>query len=545
MLRMLIALLVVGLLSVHGARADVTTTAEGETAAPPAESEASESAQAADDPAPTEGGDAAAAQPFSFEDVVERARQLAATPFEAPRAELPEALNTIDYDAFRHIRYRPDRALWRDERMFEIQFFHLGFLYQVPVRINIIDGGVASEAIFDPGMFDYSQAGLDQQIPSGLGFAGFRIHYPLHEPAYKDEIAVFLGASYFRLLGRDQQFGASARGLAIDTAHPRGEEFPIFREFWLVKPEANAHTLTIYALLDSNRVTGAYRFVIDPGTATAMDVTAEVFARQDMDKIGIAPLTSMYLFGESDSRRFDDFRPEVHDSDGLLMQTGAGAWIWRPLENHPELKVSAFMDTNPRGFGLLQRDRDFARYLDLEAGYHRRPSLWVEPRGEWGPGAVELVEIPLNDETNDNIVAYWTPEKQLRAGETMAFSYRIQAMSRMPSQLTVGHVERTLTGAPSAWLPSPFPENTRLFVIDYDGGDLPNLSPEQPVEAQITTSSGRIIDQIVQKIPQGDGWRVAFRVDPEGSDTVDMTVRLTLYGEPVAEDWAYLWLVRP
>jgi periplasmic glucans biosynthesis protein len=580
MLRTLIVVLMVSLLSVVPARADDTSRAEGETiltaegeAAPVAEGEASpapegEAAPSAEgEAAPAPEGEAASApegeaapaaegeapaaapvpapQPFAFEDVVERARRLADKPFEAPGVALPNELANVDYDAFRQIRFRPDRALWRNERMFELQFFHLGFLYLQPVRINVVDGGVTSEVMFDPGMFDYAATGLERAVPPLLGFAGFRIHYPLHGPDYKDEVGVFLGASYFRILGRDQQFGASARGLAVDTAHPRGEEFPIFREFWLVKPQPDEHVLTIYALLDSERVTGAYRFVLRPGTTTAVDVSAEVFARADIDKIGIAPLTSMFLFGEGDARKFDDFRPEVHDSDGLLMQTGAGRWIWRPLVNHRELQVSAFSDTNPRGFGLVQRDRDFTNYLDMEAAYHRRPGLWVEPVGEWGEGTVELVEIPLADETNDNIVAYWTPRKPLKAGEAIGFAYRLKAVSELPFRLPLAHAERTLTGAPSVVNPERFAAGTRLFVVDFNGGDLPHLDAGQPVEARIAMSAGRIVDQIVQKIPETGGWRVAFRVDPEGNGTVDLTLKLMLYGLPIAEDWAYLWQVRP
>lgn len=560
MLRTLIVVFTLCLLFLAPARADEQTpdasggalttggegipVAQGEGAppAPPAE-EAGEGA-------PAEGEAPAVApspppQPFAFEDVVERARRLAEQPFQAPQVALPPELANVDYDAFRQIRFQGPRALWRGEAMFEIQFFHLGFLYVQPVRINVVDGGVPSEVMFDPGMFDYGDTGLEGIVPPLLGFAGFRIHYPLHGPAYKDELTVFLGASYFRVLGRDQQFGASARGLAVDTAHPQGEEFPIFREFWLVKPQADDHVLTVYALLDGERVTGAYRFVIHPGTSTAVDVTAEVFARADIDKIGIAPLTSMFLFGEADRRRFDDFRPEVHDSDGLLMLTSTGRWIWRPLVNYRDLQVSALTDTNPRGFGLLQRDRDFANYLDLEAGYHRRPTLWIEPHGDWGPGAVELVEIPLADETNDNIVAYWIPQKQLRAGETLAFSYRIQAMSEMRLHPALAHVERTLTGAPAAWQPDPFPAGSRLFVIDYKGGDMPHLDADQPVKAEITTTAGRVINQIVTRIPETGGWRVAFRIDPEGNQTVDMIIRLTLYGTPIAEDWSYLWQSRP
>ena len=83
-----------------------------------------------------------------------------------------------------------------------------------------------------------------------------------------------------RASARDQVFGLSARGLAIDTAESWGEEFPWFREFWLVTPAPNAKELTIYALLDSPRVTGAYRFAVEPGEQTRVDVECRLFLRE-------------------------------------------------------------------------------------------------------------------------------------------------------------------------------------------------------------------------------------------------------------------------
>lgn len=528
---------------------DQAAPAEGRTApaegGPPASPEAGAQGEAAApgaEPPPAAPSEGAAMRPFSYDDVVQRARALAAEPFQAPQADLPEALENAQYDTYREIEFRRDRALWRDEAMFQVQFFHLGFLYQQPVRINVVDGGTASEVMFDPTMFNYRNSGLEDDVAGVSGFAGFKLLFALNAPDKFDEVTVFLGASYFRLLGRDQVFGASVRGLAVDTAMPRGEEFPFFREFWLVKPRPNDLTLTIYALLDSQRVSGAYQFIIDPGTATVVDVRSTVFAREDMDKVGIAPLTSMYLFGEPRMRTFDDFRPEVHDSDGLMMLTGAGDWIWRPLANGRELKVSAFQDENPRGFGLLQRDRNFHNYLDLEALYDRRPGLWVEPRGDWGKGAVELVEIPSDQEIHDNIVAYWVSATPWEAGQSREFHYRVYAISEMPFRVPLAQAVRTRIGSPI--IPGQqnnFPPDARLIVVDFGGDDLPYLSGTQPVTAEIWTNKGRIIDQAVSRIPQEGGWRVAFRVDPEGSADIDMTLKLKLYDRPIAETWSYRW----
>jgi glucans biosynthesis protein len=275
---------------------------------------------------------------------------------------------------------------------------------------------------------------LARHMPATLGFAGFRVHYPLQTPTYKDELIAFLGASYFRVLGRNTVYGLSARGLALDTASTSGEEFPYFTDFWLVKPaQPEQRTLTIYALLDGPSVAGAYQFVILPGTVTQVTVTSELFPRKRIAKLGVAPLTSMFLFGEDPAgHRFKDFRPEVHDSDGLLMQTGVGAWLWRPLMNPADLQVNRFMDQHPRGFGLSQRDRNFSHYLDSQSQFQRRPSYWVQPLGDWGKGGVELVEIPTDEEIHDNIVAYWVPSQPVERGKPLRFDYVLSAYMDSP-----------------------------------------------------------------------------------------------------------------
>jgi glucans biosynthesis protein len=345
---------------------------------------------------------------FGFDDVAQRARQLAAKPYEKP-ADLAQELQSLTYDQYRDIRFNPQRSRWRGSAQFELAFFHRGFHFQLPVKINEVDPDRVQEIRFSSEDFDYGANKLPPKVLKDAGFAGFRVHFPIDTPKYKDETLVFLGASYFRALGKGQVYGISARGLALDTALSSGEEFPQFTEFWIERPSPTAKELTIYALLDSKSVTGAYRFVLQPGVETAIDVRLQLNFRRSVGKIGIAPLTTMFLSGENQRSSVMDYRPEVHDSDGLSIHADNGEWIWRPLIDPRRLLVTSFGLTNPAGFGLMQRDRSFAHYEDLEARYQARPSAWVVPKGNWGAGRVELVQIPTPDETNDNIVAFWVP----------------------------------------------------------------------------------------------------------------------------------------
>mgnify|MGYP000327270674 CR=1 FL=1 len=350
---------------------------------------------------------------FTLDKVVEKARVLAKSPYQPPKDMVPKWLLDITYDQLRDIRFIPDKSHWRPDGLpFELQFFHAGLYFDRTVKINeITDAGVVPIA-FSTDLFNYEKSAreLKEKIPPNLGFAGFRIHGNINTPNYKDEVAVFLGASYFKSLAKGQVYGLSARGLAIDTAQPQGEEFPWFREFWIQRPDPHDTNITVYALLDSPRTTGAYRFVITPGTQTLMEVDCTLFLRKAIDKLGIAPLTSMFFYGENTNQRpKDSFRPEIHDSDGLMIEMETGEWIWRPLRNPTFLQVNAFEADNPRGFGLMQRDLNFDHYQDLEAHYEKRPSAWITTKGPWGRGWVELVQIPTDDEIHDNIVAFWRP----------------------------------------------------------------------------------------------------------------------------------------
>ncbi|WP_413616195.1 glucan biosynthesis protein [Halomonas cupida] len=478
-----------------------------------------------------------------FDQVTEQARSLADESWTAPSVELPSELSDMDYDRYRQIRYRDDQALWNDSGLFQVELFHPGFLYDHPVAINVLEDEQVREVPFDQQRFRYDDeaAPLGELDLSDLGYAGFRLHFPLNKADYRDEFAVFLGASYFRLVGRDQGYGLSARGLAIDTAAPEGEEFPSFREFWLVRPADDATQVTIFALLDSESVTGAYRFDITPGQRTEVTTEARLFARQDVGKLGIAPLTSMFMHGEMQRHSEDDYRPRVHDSSGLLMATSRGEWTWRVLSNPQRLQISGLQDTSPTGFGLIQRPNDFDAYMDMEARYEKRPSQWVEPLGEWGEGRVELVEIPTNNEFNDNITAYWVPATPMKAGESRTFRYRTFTFGE-PINEPLARVVRSRQG----WggfpgQSDPPDESLRHFIVDFRGGELEGLDPSQPVTMTLTSTSGEIREQKIQPLPDGETWRASFELMPEQGKPADMRLTLNLHGRHLTETWNAIW----
>jgi glucans biosynthesis protein len=465
------------------------------------------------------------------------AQQLSTHAFVDHQTPLPDSLTRLSYDQYRDIRFVPDRALWRNQALFEVQFFHRGFNYRRRVNINEVEpDGSVQPVQYDPADFDFGKTPRPRNLPADLGFAGFRVHYPLQRPDYKDELIVFLGASYFRVLGRDQSYGASARGLAINVAAPSGEEFPYFTDFWLVKPPPQQRTLTIYALLDSPSLTGAYEFEVRPGDTTGVAVSATLYPRKSVDKLGIAPLTSMYLYGGNSPLAVNDYRPEVHDSDGLLEQTGGGEWLWRPLVNPHTLRVSSFTDQHPRGFGLDQRDRAFHDYQDEEAHYQQRPSYWVAPLSDWGKGRIELVEIPSGEEIHDNIVAYWVPDTPLTPGKPFDFSYLLSAYLTSPLWPPGGRAVATRTAS----LSNRSGDNSRRVLVDFWGGDLNSLEAAQPVQAQVSAHGGDISNITVQRLAEDGVWRVAFKLTPKGQN-VDLRCYLTLYGEALTETWTYLY----
>ncbi|CAN5517471.1 glucan biosynthesis protein G [soil metagenome] len=477
--------------------------------------------------------------PFSFETVAERARVLATSSYQAPVNRLPKEWRELDYDAYRDIRFRPEQAIWRGEKLpFELMFFHLGRGLVEPVRINEVTPKGVQPLEYDSSMFDYGKNKLDTAPLKDSGFAGFRVHYSLNNPAYKDELIVFLGASYFRAVGKGQVYGLSARGLAVDTAEPQGEEFPRFTEFWIEKPRKGATSLTINALLNSPRVTGAYKFVIQPGTETVVNVSARIFTRSAVQKIGIAPLTSMFTFGENQPGT-NDYRPEVHDSDGLSVHTGEGEWIWRPLVNPQRLLVTSFGTTDVKGFGLQQRDRNFASYEDLEAKYQKRPSAWIEPMGDWGKGRVELVQIPSPDETNDNIVAYWVFDSATAPGRPLNVAYRMrfqQSSLTMPTNLAT--VSQTRRGRGFVQVP----DGDIKFVVEFQGAALKPFKADMKPELVISNGgNAQFTDRNLYQNEETGDWRMIVRMKRlDSSKPIELRAYLAHENKPVSETWSYI-----
>ncbi len=484
-----------------------------------------------------------AGESFSYKNIINLAESAAKKPYQEPK-KLPDVLSKITYDQWRNIRFKPEDALWRKSRLpFEVQFFHPGWLYNRVVDINIIASGKVKPLSFSPDLFHYGMNVFQDKIPKGLGFAGFRLQYPINTKKYFDEVVVFLGASYFRAVGRHQNFGLSVRGAAIDTAMDSGEEFPFFKEFWLVRPEKKAKSMTVFALLDSPSLAGAYRFIITPGKMTLMETTATLFLRKEVKKLGIAPLNSMFFYGENRNiRPVDDFRPEIHDSDGLQINTDTGEWIWRPLINPKRLLVTSFALNNPKGFGLFQRDRNFDHYQDLEANYQKRPSVWIVPGKGWGKGRVELVEIPTDSEKNDNIVSYWVPAISPKPGSAITFSYKIEWGGAGTADSPLGQVVATRTATDE--------KEGKIYLIDFQGGKLDSLTKEAKVKADVSISEGKVIEQHLQNIGDTHGWRLVFkvkrdegtldRVTPGKERPLELRAFLRKGNEVVTETWSYV-----
>ncbi|GLS43677.1 glucan biosynthesis protein G [Methylobacterium brachythecii] len=484
---------------------------------------------------------------FGFETVEQQAKALAQAPYDASIPPLPPALAALDYDAWRDIRFKPGKA-YLGERggPFRLQLFHRGFLYPRPVAVNLVHDGVASPIAYSPDLFDFGRNTLAAPLPADLGFAGIRVHYPLNKPNLLDELIVFVGASYFRFLGRDQLYGLSARGIALGTDGD-AEEFPSFRAFWIELPPKDADALTFHALLDGPSLTGAYRFVVHPGEQTTVAVTATLYPRRVLDRLGIAPLTSMFFIGEAERGHVDDYRPELHDSDGLQIAAGSGEWLWRPLDNPKSRRISSFGDRNPKGFGLMQRDRAFEDYQDLEAGYERRPSYFVETDGAWGQGSVVLVELPTDNETADNIVAFWRPAKPYAPGEPVRLSYHVRStldggLHPNARVLNTFVAKTAASGASREAQPDPAVRLKQRFLIDFTGGDLGHYLPDPAaIEVVASTTVGTIVATSITPNPHIRGFRAAVDVALDAPGATELRAYLRSGGRALSETWSYPW----
>jgi glucans biosynthesis protein len=481
--------------------------------------------------------------PFSFEMLVERARQTAAAAYVPPQT-LGAPFTDLDYDDYRNVQFNEDSALWAGPGATGVlHAYHPGWLFDSTVSLFEVVGGVATPLTFTSDDFVYygdaaGKIGAATPLP---GVAGFRINMPLNAADRFDEVVSFLGASYFRALGKDNRYGISARGLAVNTATSEAEEFPRFSAFWLERPAIGSASVTFYALLESESVAGAYRFVLTPGETTTMDVTTELFFRQDVAQLGIAPLTSMFLFGLNDRGGFDDYRTRVHDSEALIINS-ANDTLFRVLNNPEQLANSYFSAQSPKSFGLVQRHRAFDDYLDAGAHYELRPSLMVEPQGDWGSGMIRLIEIPSDLEANDNIVAFWIPQDSYTAGSSANVSYRLNwGMNPLSARSELAQVFRTLAGHGGVSGVKPRTDE-RKFVIDFEGGPLAEPFGEQVVEAQISVLGGEVLQQTLQRVEGHDAmWRLVMEVAADDDATVELRANLAAGERPLTETWVYQW----
>jgi glucans biosynthesis protein len=494
-----------------------------------------------------------AAEAFGFDALKERARDLATKPHQAPPSPRPDVLERIDYDAHGKIRFKPEMALWADgPSPWPVTFFHLGRYFQKPARMHVLDNGQAREIIYNERYFDMPTDSPAHELPQGAGFAGFRFQesrsgHPGRKGEkldwQKNDWVAFLGASYFRAIGELYQYGLSARGLAIDPAvGGKAEEFPDFTHVWLETPKEASEHVVVYALLSGPSVAGAFRFRMHRGKGVTMEIEKALYLRRDVERLGIAPLTSMYWYSEKAKATAVDWRPEVHDSDGLALWTGAGERAWRPLNNPQRTIASAFADNAPRGFGLMQRDREVGHYLD-GVFYERRPSLWVETQGDWGRGAVQLIEIPTDDEIHDNIVAMWVPDGPAKAGASYAFRYRLHWLADEPFPSTLGRVVATRLG--NGGQPGTTrPRGVRKFMVEFKGPSLETIPFGVKPEVVLSASRGAFSYVFAEAVPNDvpGHWRAQFDLTAEGSDPIEMRCFLRGGDQVLTETWLYQYL---
>ena len=500
---------------------------------------------------------AGAAQAFSLDDVATLASQRAAAPFVAASHAVPAELAGLTYDDYRDIRYQPVRNLWRADKLpYEANFFHVG-RHGDSVRVNEITADGVKPLPYDPANFNFGNTRLSPENwgdLSKLGYGGVRFFSALNTPNYKDELIVFSGASYFRALGAGQRYGLSARGLAVDTAGPGKEEFPRFTDFWLEKPKVEGGPLTVYALMDSERMTGAYRFDVKPGEQTVTEVRARIYLRatgKPVTTLGIAPLTSMFFFGENQPRP-GDFRPEVHDSDGLMIATddghGGGEWLWRPLQNPAASLVTSFAVQRLKGFGLMQRDRNFHSYEDTEARYELRPSAWITPLSDFGPGRVELLQFATPDETHDNVAAYWVPEKLPAVGQPLNLAYQIAWQGQQQTLPPNAWVTQSRRGVGYSKLSADALGQQVQFVIDFDGPALAALPEAAKVDAVATASANaRVVESLAYRNPATGAWRMTLRVErlkntdaAQADQPIELRAFLQYQQHTLSETWTNL-----
>ncbi len=472
--------------------------------------------------------------PFDPAMVTDMARSLARQPYKALPADLPEAFKSLTYDQYVAVHLRPGATLWANDNIgFALEPLHRGFIFSTPMQINLVADGAARRLSYDAALFDFGKLSPPANL-GDIGFSGFRILAPREQGGFF-ELATFQGASFFRAVGQGQEPGTMARALAIRTADPRGEEFPAIRSVWIERPTLAADTLVIYAIIDSESVSGAYRFTLRPGEATLIDTECTLFARTTLDHYGIAAMSATHLSGAIDKTRIDDLRPNVGEIDGLQILTGKGEWLWRPVSNPTTLQTSTFIDENPRGFGFLQRDRNFDDYQDDDQHWENRPSLWIEPIGDWSFGGVQLVEIPTESDVNDNIIAYWRPKA--------AAERRRGNFLRLPAVLvqTAAGAAASRDGRFVALRDGAGARSTAAFWSNSQARFSGRAKRQDDFKPNLSVSPGSIVFVRTFTSADQETFRVLFEIDPGGESYSELRLVIEAEGKPVSETWIYRW----
>jgi glucans biosynthesis protein len=472
-----------------------------------------------------------AGYPFNWDVLVTDAQRRASSAYAPKRSNLPTVFDKLSPEQYRSIRFNPDAAVWRAEALpFRLELLRASSSSQNVIAVSTVEDGMARDMTATPAMFQMTPDVNARLGTVSLPISGFRIRNRINSSKIWDEFLVFQGASYFRAVAKNLLYGLSARGLAVNTADPSGEEFPVFTHFWIERPAPRATSIVIYARLESESCTGAYKFTVTPGVVTSMDVEMTLFPRSEMRVVGIAPLTSMFLFDETNRGRLDDYRPEVHDSDGLQITTQSGEQVFRQLANPATLQVSSFTTQPPRGFGLVQRSRNQADFQDFDSQYERRPSSWVTPKGDWGAGAVELVEIPSGRETNDNIVAFWRPAQPLTSAHPVHYAYQLDWLAEPELPKGMGMTVATRSGA-------SLDGKHRVFLLDFVGAG----EKVDGLRLDLSSSAGRINNATLVPNNALHGLRASFELDPNDAPLIELRLRIMRGDAPVTETWLYRW----
>ncbi len=472
-------------------------------------------------------------QKFTQSGLVELARTLSRKPYAPPQIELPEPFNKLDYEQYINIKAQPQAHLWTQEgRGFTLEPLHRGFAFTTPVWLFMVEDETVRRIAYERGKFEFGRLNVPANLPD-LGFSGFRIYGDVQDGRQR-EIAIFQGASLYRSSGRGQNLGIMARGLTLKLGDAKGEEFPAFRAFWIERPAPLAEALVVHALLDTESVTGAYRFTLRAGEMTIIDTEMTLFPRVPIENYGVGGMQTTFFFGPHSRRTVDDPRPAVHESQGLSINNGNGEWIWRPLANPETLQISSFVDPAPRGFGLLQRERDYAAFLDDDQRFERRPSLWNEPIGDWAPGAVQLFEIPTDNEINDNVIAFWRPRQPLQPGVEAAFAYRQYWAWQPPERPRLAVVTATRAGRGGGG-------RRRRFVVDFTGDGLKDPQLLQELKPALSAGPGTVGNMRIWTHPDRRLCRIGFDLDPGGEAASELRLVLEAGGKAVSETWLYRW----